>query len=535
MHMSLALQAYIVLLVAALNIVLAGVVLAQNVQKRINMSFALLALVASLWGVGTSLFLYVVPTDTKILDFLGRLNYFSGEMIPIVFLYFALTLNTTRRISKKIILLVFSTVPLMFVLYFFTDLIISGVTILDSNIRGFTYGPMSYLFLIHVWGYFGIALVILIKKLRIGTISERRSVLLVIGGTYATLAVASVANIILPHFYSIFKYIAIGPSALVVWIGTIAYGIARLNLFSVRLVAAELVVSLLWISFVFRTFTSIGETRTFFINIWFLAAILILGVFLIRSIIIESEQRSILERQESDIADINKQQSALLYFLSHEIKSYFTKIEAAFASIWEGDYGVVPAPLLHVADTALTDVRVGKAMVLNVLNASDLKNGKVSYSQSPFDVSRAVSQVVQNLQSAADEKNLALNVRYLHTNCIVIGDEEKVREHVIYNLVDNAIRYTLAGSISVTVDHTEKCVRVVVEDTGVGITPDDMSRLFTEGGHGENSISVNVHSTGYGLYIAKQIVDAHGGLIYAKSDGAGKGSRFVVQLPLANS
>jgi signal transduction histidine kinase len=70
-------------------------------------------------------------------------------------------------------------------------------------------------------------------------------------------------------------------------------------------------------------------------------------------------------------------------------------------------------------------------------------------------------------------------------------------------------------------------------DTGVGITPEDMKRLFTEGGHGAESIKVNVHSTGYGLYIAKQIAEAHGGAIRAESEGKGKGSRFIVELPLA--
>ncbi len=74
--------------------------------------------------------------------------------------------------------------------------------------------------------------------------------------------------------------------------------------------------------------------------------------------------------------------------------------------------------------------------------------------------------------------------------------------------------------------------RIDVVDTGVGITPEDMSRLFTAGGHGKDSIHINVHSTGYGLFIAKSVVEAHGGRIWAESEGTGKGSRFVVELPL---
>ncbi len=78
-----------------------------------------------------------------------------------------------------------------------------------------------------------------------------------------------------------------------------------------------------------------------------------------------------------------------------------------------------------------------------------------------------------------------------------------------------------------------KHFRFSVKDNGIGITPEDMKNLFTEGGHGKESIKTNVHSTGYGLYIAKKIIEAHGGRIWAESDGQDKGARFIVELPAA--
>jgi len=70
-----------------------------------------------------------------------------------------------------------------------------------------------------------------------------------------------------------------------------------------------------------------------------------------------------------------------------------------------------------------------------------------------------------------------------------------------------------------------------VQDTGIGITDDDKKSLFTEGGHGKDSIKINVHSTGYGLFIAKQIIDAHKGTIHAESCGDGRGTLFSIKLP----
>ena len=71
-----------------------------------------------------------------------------------------------------------------------------------------------------------------------------------------------------------------------------------------------------------------------------------------------------------------------------------------------------------------------------------------------------------------------------------------------------------------------------MKDTGIGITEEDKTRLFTEGGHGKDSQTINAHSTGYGLYIAKQITLAHGGTIRAESEGEGKGTTFFVELPV---
>ena len=76
-----------------------------------------------------------------------------------------------------------------------------------------------------------------------------------------------------------------------------------------------------------------------------------------------------------------------------------------------------------------------------------------------------------------------------------------------------------------------RVVHLEIRDTGVGISEEDMKNLFTEGGHGKNSQKVNVESTGFGLYIVKNIIEAHGGKVWAESEGEGKGARFIVELP----
>ena len=179
-------------------------------------------------------------------------------------------------------------------------------------------------------------------------------------------------------------------------------------------------------------------------------------------------------------------------------------------------------------------MRKGVRTVMDILDASNLKKGTVAYSKTIFDLNDAVKKVLEQLKDAIEEKHLALETDIAwEIPCDVNADEEKVRDHVLRNLIDNAIKYTPAGTIKVELKRVDSVIRFSVHDSGVGITDEDKAHLFTEGGHGKDSIKVNVHSTGYGLFIAKTIIEAQGGKIWAESDGPGKGSRFIVELPLA--
>lgn len=240
-----------------------------------------------------------------------------------------------------------------------------------------------------------------------------------------------------------------------------------------------------------------------------------------------------LARLKEALEVANAQQENLLHFISHEIKGFLTEGQNAFAGIVEGDYGEAPPQLHALAQTALLKMRAGVETVMSILDASNLKKGTVSYKKEPYTFNTALEEAVRVMQPKADEKHLVLSVMVDAGKLYnAVGDAEKIQHHVIRNLLDNAIRYTLEGSVTVKLTANGTTIRFSVKDTGVGITPEDMQHLFTEGGHGKDSIKVNVDSTGYGLFIAKQVVEAHGGKIWAESEGAGKGSEFIVELPL---
>ncbi|HEY4514378.1 MAG TPA: HAMP domain-containing sensor histidine kinase [Candidatus Paceibacterota bacterium] len=258
------------------------------------------------------------------------------------------------------------------------------------------------------------------------------------------------------------------------------------------------------------------------------------GVLLLQSYEREALTLAKVEILATELQEINKQQENLLHFISHEVKGYLTKSEAGFAAIAEGDYGVVSDPLKNMVQIALADTKKGVATVMDILDASNLKKGTVKYEKKPFNFCAAVEEIVNSQKKSAAEKGISLEyTNSIEGECLVTGDEEKIKQHVVSNVLDNSIKYTPSGNIHAELSKKDSTVRLVITDTGIGITPEDMQKLFKEGGHGAESIKTNVHSTGYGLFIAKSIVEAHGGKISAESEGKGKGSKFVVELPIA--
>ncbi len=232
------------------------------------------------------------------------------------------------------------------------------------------------------------------------------------------------------------------------------------------------------------------------------------------------------------LEEVNKKQESLLHTISHEVKGYLTKDAVALASIAEGDLGAVPDTVKKIADTALSETRKGVDTVVGILDSANLKNGTMQLDKKKFDVRRAVIEIAEEIRPDADHKGLTLDVFLGDGTFSFDGDEAKLRRHVFRNLIDNAVRYTSSGGVKISLTTDGGQIVFWVQDSGVGITPDDMQKLFTEGGKGANSNAVNPESTGYGLFVAKQIVEAHGGKIWTESEGAGKGAKFIVELPV---
>lgn len=363
------------------------------------------------------------------------------------------------------------------------------------------------------------------------TPNERHQIAIIASGVFVFLFLFSAGNILVSYFlefdWSYEQYKLFGMPILAAFI---TYSAIRFKTFDLKIFTAQaLVIATAVLVFSLLFIRTIQNVRLITIITFVLIAII--GYILIRNVRKEIEQRHIIEEQARELEMVNKQQESLLHFISHEIKGYLTESVVGFSSIVEGDFGAVPEKLKLMAGQALANTRKGVATVMDILDASNLKKGTVNYRKESFDLRKAIHTVVEEIKPSAGEKNLSIDLNVGEGEYMFTGDADKIQRHVIRNLLDNAIKYSPHGTIHVELTDG-KILRFSVKDTGIGITPDDMRNLFTEGGHGKDSIKINVHSTGYGLFIAKQVVEAHGGKIWAESGGEGKGAKFIVEFPI---
>ncbi|MBU0722111.1 HAMP domain-containing histidine kinase [Patescibacteria group bacterium] len=284
------------------------------------------------------------------------------------------------------------------------------------------------------------------------------------------------------------------------------------------------------IIFIGSQFFFIKVFINFILNSITFVAIIIFGVLLIKSVKKEILQREEFVKLNIDLKKLIKQRQDLVHLVTHKVKGYFTRSKCVFAEMIEGSFGALPPKAKEMAMLGLDSDNEGINTIDIVLNAASLQAGLIKYDIKPIDFRKVVEQAIESKKDQAKIKGLKLETEIKDGNYILTGDKLWLKE-VALNLVDNAVKYTNTGEITVGLELKEKQILFYVKDTGDGITDEDRKNLWTEGGRGKRSLLKNPNSTGYGLYLVKLIIEAHKGKVWEES-AVGKGSIFYVKLPL---
>lgn len=331
---------------------------------------------------------------------------------------------------------------------------------------------------------------------------------------------------------------AIGLFGMILLSAFFAYSIVKYQTFNVKLISTQALVAALIIMSGAQIFLA-KTTANRILTVVTFGLMFILGLFLIRAVRFEIQRKEELQKISDSLAVANTElrrldtaKSEFISIASHQLRTPLTAIKGFVSLLLEGAYGKLEPP---VSDT-LNKVYLANArlmnLVENLLNISRIEAGRIQYQFAPTQIKDLLNELKDLFQLAAHEKGLTLNIespaKPLPT---VVLDSAKIRE-VISNVIDNAIKYTEQGSVTVRTKSENGKIVITISDTGVGVDPDDLPHLFKKFERGKNAAQINVSSTGLGLYVGKNFIEAHGGTIRAESAGKGKGTSFVLELPL---
>lgn len=509
-------------------------VLQQDRRNRLNMMFALMTISLALWIFSSAL--SDVSTDLRdamLLADLALVGPFFFLLLLFLFISeFPQSLSPVPRWLKILL----AAPPFLVLPLTFTKLNIVSVTA-QSWGTDFVPGPLYNVLAGYILVIFALTGRELYRKYRrLKGVEQRAQLYFVTLAFGCTVVFGTIANLLLPLLGDA-RLSTIGPSSTLFFVLFCTYAIVRHHLLDVKVIAAEMFgLTITFITF-FQLFTasSVGD---FTLKALLFLVTTVVAVFLIKSVLQEVRRREEVQRLASELAVSNKRlrqlddlKTTMVSIASHQIRGPLGGIRGYLSMFRDGDLGPLTDKQKEIVTLNLNvSTRLLNA-VETFLDITKLESGKLTLRKEVLPLDDAVEDVTKEFMLPAQKKGLSIELTFESPRPVWVEfDPEKIK-HVVFNLIDNAMKYTEKGGIRVVVACRGKEAIFEVTDTGMGIPPEDAPRLFGKYERGE--LVIDRGGSGLGLYVVKMLTEMQGGRVWATSAGVGKGATFSVSLPLA--
>jgi signal transduction histidine kinase len=421
-------------------------------------------------------------------------------------------------------------------------------TIENGKIASIENGPLIALFAGTVTVLIVSAIVVFMKRRHRAKDLERKQLTDVLFGFVLTFILLLTLNLFLPAFFGNAKFIPLGGLYLLPFVAFTSFSIYRNRLFNVKVAVTSGLVFILCTAIFFESVFS-KDLFTILLKVIEFALVLGSGVLLIKSVQKEVEAREEIRKLADELAETNVQlevsnerlrimdqrKSEFVSIASHQLRTPVTAMKGYSSLLLEDAYGKLPDAAREPVNRIFESTQRLVNMINDFLNISKIEQGTMEYHFAPLDLAKMVRELVDDFHVTAGKKNIDLAVMIPENERFaVVADEGKIRQ-ILSNLIDNSIKYTPQGSVRVILEkEPEKgpgMIHLMIRDTGIGLSQDDIHHLFGKFTRGSEGSKVNTSGSGLGLYVAKQMMEKHSGNIWVDSEGKGKGSTFSIELP----
>lgn len=241
-----------------------------------------------------------------------------------------------------------------------------------------------------------------------------------------------------------------------------------------------------------------------------------------------------LEKAKKQTKELDAMKSNFISIASHQLRSPLTAIRGYASMLTEGSYGKIPEKAKEPLERIEQSSRYMSFSVDDFLTVSRIESGTMNYALNTFSLSELASSVVDETRRTAMKRGLVLTYKSdTDTETHVHADEQKMKQ-VLRIIIDNAMKYTRKGKITVIAhdDKKGKKAYISVVDTGLGMSGDSLESIFDKFVRAKSAKATSVYGVGLGLFIAREMTIAMKGTLTATSKGEGKGSTFIIELPL---
>lgn len=468
--------------------------------------------------------------DSRMIAFVWSIVNLIEVLVSLTTLYFSYVFLEKKDVAFKIKIF-FGLLVLGFVFLVPTSV---NVPYFDLTNCEAHQGPLIYYFYALEIFFFICLLFYLGTKVMVSKKEEKRITVLFALGVFFFLASFSGANII-GSFTEHWEILQYGLFGMPVFMAFLTYLIVRYKIFNIKLFGAQALMFGMVI-LIGSQFLFIQNPINRILNGVTFVLVSVFGYLLVLSVKKEIHQREeiatmadSLETANLQLKELDQQKTEFLSIASHQLRTPLSVCKGYLELIKDGAYGKPSSELYKVLDNLeISNERLIK-LVDEFLNISRIEQGRVKYTFSPFDISQITDGVVEELKERAQEKGLVLI--YKNPGPIIINiDEDKIR-HVIYNFVDNAIKYTPRGNVKIFVEKDKTGIIIRVKDNGLGFGRQDQVNFFQKFFRGANTSGTNIEGTGLGLYVCRRFIEKHEGRVWAESAGLKKGSEFGFWLP----